>query len=307
MGMNPVEHAIFKGLSDVRIDLRKHYHLDRIFTKIMHPSIKLRYKIWDRKVFTNGHSIPVRIFSPLKEKKDNLIVFFHGGGWVSGDIESYTSVCAELANNTGCFVMSVDYRLAPEHPFPAGLNDCYDVAEEFIRYNSYLGKESYHIILMGDSAGGNLAAAVSLLAADRKDFKVERQILLYPSLYNDHTVNSPYASIRENGTDYLLTSQKIQDYQDLYIKDKEDLNSPYFAPLLSDHLEGQPKTLIITAEYDPLRDEGEAYGHKLQQFGNDVEMHRIKDVLHGFFSFSSRLSQVRSCYAIINDFLGEPI
>jgi acetyl esterase/lipase len=156
---------------------------------------------------------------------------------------------------------------------------------------------------MGDSAGGNLAAAVSLMAADRGEFRVGKQILLYPSTYNDHSEASPFPSIRENGKGYLLTSKKISDFQNLYINNTQDLTSPYFAPLLSDSLEHQPKTLLITAEYDPLRDEGEAYGYKLRRFGNEVFIYRIKDALHGFFSLPLRFAHVKQCYQLINEFL----
>lgn len=159
------------------------------------------------------------------------------------------------------------------------------------------------IILMGDSAGGNLAAAVSLLAADRGEFRIGRQILLYPLTYNDHTESSPFPSVRDNGSDFLLTAKKIQDYQELYIRNEKDLASPYFAPLLAAHPVNQPKTLLITAEYDPLRDEGEAYGEKLRQYGNEVWIYRVRGALHGFFAFSSRFSQVRSCTQLINQFL----
>lgn len=303
MAMNPFVHAVLKALSEVSIDVKKHYRAERLLTRAAHPSLKLRYAMWNRKIVSDGYSLPVRAFSPRRLRSAEVILFFHGGGWVAGDIESYTGVCADLARNTGRRVLSVDYRLAPEHPFPCGLEDCYRAARELHLHGAAPETAADRIILMGDSAGGNLAAAVSLLAADRGEFRVGRQILLYPLTYNDHTENSPFPSVRENGRDYLLTAKKIQDYQELYIRDRADLHSPYFAPLLSEHLEGQPKTLLITAEYDPLRDEGEAYGEKLRQYGNEVQAYRIRGALHGFFTFSSRLAQVRSCYGLITDFL----
>lgn len=303
MAMNPLVRAVLKALSDVSVDVKKHYRMERILTRAAHPSLRLRYDMWDRKIIADGFRLPVRIFSPTQRKSEEIILFFHGGGWVSGDIESYTGVCADLAKNTGRRVMSVDYRLAPEYPFPCALEDCYRAARELFLHGAVPGMAAGRIILMGDSAGGNLAAAVSLLAADRGEFRVGRQILLYPLTYNDHTEGSPFRSVGENGRDFLLTAKKIQDYQDLYIRNREDLDSPYFAPLLADRLEGQPKTLLITAEYDPLRDEGEAYGRKLRKYGNEVQLVRIRGALHGFFSFPSRLAQVRSCYRLINRFL----
>lgn len=303
MAMNPLLLAVMKALSDLSIDVKKHYRMERIFTRAAHPSLKLGYAMWDRKIVADGFSLPVRAFSPRRLRSADIILFFHGGGWVAGDIESYTSVCADLARHTGRRVLSVDYRRAPENPFPCGLEDCYRAARELFLHGADPETAAGRIILMGDSAGGNLAAAVSLLAADRGEFRVGRQILLYPLTYNDHTESSPFLSVRENGRDYLLTAKKIQDYQELYIRNKEDLASPYFAPLLSDHLKGQPKTLLITAEYDPLRDEGEAYGEKLRQYGNEVWIARIRDAMHGFFTFSPRLAQVRACYRLINRFL----
>lgn len=305
MAMNPLIRAVLKALSDVSINVKKHYRVERILTKVMHPSLKFRYDMWDRKIIAGSFSLPVRIFFPRQQRSGEIILFFHGGGWVSGDIESYTGVCADLARNTGRRVLSVDYRLAPEYPFPCALEDCYRAARELFLHGTAPKTTPGRIILMGDSAGGNLAAAVSLLAADRGEFRVGYQILLYPLTYNDHTENSPFRSVSENGRYFLLTAKNIQNYQELYIRNQTDLYSPYFAPLLSDHLEGQPKTLLITAEYDPLRDEGEAYGEKLRQYGNKVRIVRIHDALHGFFTFSSRLAQVRVCYRLINQFLEE--
>ena len=303
MAMNPLLKAILKALSGVGSDVN--YRMERILNRILHPSLKLYYEIWDREIITDGFTLPIRIFAPRQPRSDEIILFFHGGGWVSGDIESYTSVCTRLAKETGRQVMSVDYRRAPEYPFPQAPEDCYRAARELFLCNASKEIAERRIILMGDSAGGNLAAAVSLMAADRGEFRIRRQILLYPSTYSDHSENSPFRSIAENGKGFLLTSKKVQDYQALYIRNKADRSNPYFAPLLSDHLGGQPKTLLITAEYDPLRDEGEAYGEKLRRYGNEVSLHRMDGALHGFFSFSPRSAQVKKCYRLIEQFLGE--
>lgn len=159
------------------------------------------------------------------------------------------------------------------------------------------------ITLIGDSAGGNLAAVVSLMARDRGEFFPRQQILLYPATNNDHTENSPFESVRTNGKGYLLTSKRMVDYMALYRSSDEDLQNPYYAPILCSDLSDQPRTLIITAEFDPLRDEGEAYGEKLREFGNDVEIHRIHDALHGFMSLSPGFKPVKRTYRYINDFL----
>ncbi len=303
MAINKVMLAALKALSYAERDVKKNYKLDRIMKNVTHPALTPLYKMWDHKVMSDGWEIPIRIFQPEQERAKEILLFFHGGGWVSGNIDSYSKTCKDLANETGRHVVSVDYRLAPEHPFPCAVEDCYSAARELFSNAMNFGEGMEDVILIGDSAGGNLAAVVSLLAKERKEFTVKRQILIYPSTYNDHTEQSPFASIRENGTDYLLTSKRICDYIALYIQNEEDLKSPYFAPLLAEDLSGQPKTLLITAEYDPLRDEGEAYGEKLKEFGCEVEMVRFPDALHGFFTLPMRFEPVRQCQRLITEFL----
>lgn len=302
MAINKVVRAALKALSYNEYDIKENLQLHRNFVNIANKQLIRPNKIWDYKIGSNDYNIPVRVFSPEKEDDSPVLLFFHGGGWVSGNIDSYNKVCTNMARLTNHKVVSVDYRLAPENPFPIGLEDCYQVAKAFITNSEINEKE---VILIGDSAGGNLAAALSLLARERKEFKVNKQILIYPSTYNDHTDNSPYKSVVENGTEYLLTSKRIRDYLDLYKSKDDDIYSPYFAPLLCKDLSQQPKTLIITAEYCPLRDEGEEYGRRLRDAGNYVEIYRIKDALHGFIALPRMFPQVKLCYEIINRFLCE--
>ena len=300
--MHRLKKIALKALS-YPVDFKKNYKFHRRMFDAVHPSFKPLYNLLDEKIILGDHEIPVRIFLPKENALPGALIFFHGGGWVTGNIDSYTGICAHMANETRRLVISVNYLLAPEHPFPAGLEDCYHAAREFFLNRDILKIDPRHITLIGDSAGGNLAAAVSLMARDRGEFLPKRQILLYPATYNDYSENSPFASIRENGTDYILTRQKIQDYMDLYVQNEEDRNSPYVAPILSDDLSDQPETLIITAELDPLRDEGEAYGKRLREFGNHVEIYRMKDALHGFLALPKKSEYVVKCYRIINLFL----
>lgn len=303
MAINKVVRAALKALSYKDIDVKKNYELQRNFVNITHRHyLKPFFKTWDCEVDSENHSIPVRIFSPEKEGDYPMLLFFHGGGWVTGNIDSYSKVCANMARITNHNVVSVDYRLAPEHPFPAGLEDCYQAAKAFITKEENNFKE---ITIIGDSAGGNLAAALSLMARERKDFSIKKQILIYPSTYNNHSETSPFQSVHLNGTDYLLTSKRVCDYMELYKSNDSDYSNPYFAPLLADDLSDQPETLIITAEFCPLRDEGEEYGRKLRAAGNKVEIFRIKDALHGFFALPPSFPQVKICYEIINRFLDE--
>lgn len=301
--MGPIKKRIIKILSIPHLNLKKNYKIYRAIISFFNPPMKKEYNTLDYKMEMEGREIPVRIFLPEEGESEKLLIFFHGGGWVTGDIDSYTNVCRNMANKTEHIVVSVDYRLAPENPFPKGLEDCYYVTKEIFKEPSILNCKKEDIVLIGDSAGGNLAAAVSLLARDRGDFNPKKQILIYPATNYDHSEDSPYDSIRENGSDYIMTSERIQDYLDLYVEREEDKLNPYVAPILSKNLKNQPDTLIITAQYDPLRDEGEAYGRKLEAAGNRVEIYRIKNALHGFFALGIKSNHVQESFDIINNFL----
>jgi acetyl esterase/lipase len=306
MAINKAMRIALKALSYPDIDVKKNYKLHRQVNNVAHPYIKPKYKIWDHKIAGADHEIPVRVFLPPdipEAEPPRVMIFFHGGGWVIGNIDSYSNVCANMARQTKALVVSVDYRLAPEYRFPCALEDCYAVTREIFLDTTIFGVEAENITIIGDSAGGNLAAAVSIMARDRGEFSVSKQILIYPSTYNDHSDENGFLSIKEYGQDYLLTSKRIRDYMDLYISSEEDLNNPYLAPLIAEDLSDQPKTLIITAEYDPLRDEGEAYGKKLKEKGNTVEVYRMKNALHGFFVLPKHFVHVKRSYELINRFL----
>jgi acetyl esterase/lipase len=302
--MHRLKKIALKALSYPVIDLKKDYEKKRRIVNALHPYFKPKYKLMDYKITLGDRDIPVRVFLPEQYETVKALIFFHGGGWVTGNIDSYTTICANMANETKHMVISVDYLLAPENPFPKGFEDCYHVTRE-IFVKKLLNCKTEDITLIGDSAGGNLAAAVSLAARDRGEFLPTKQILLYPSTYNDHSESSPFPSIHENGTGYILTSKNIQDYMELYVQNEEYRNSPYVAPLISEDLSEQPKTLIITAEFDPLRDEGEAYGKRLKDFGNSAWVYRMKDAVHGFISLPRKSEHVIESYKIINRFLNE--
>ena len=309
MALGKVKLLALRLLSRAEPEIRTSYRLQRAFADIRSPHLMRRvYRLRDMKLHSGGRSIPVRIHEPKKQTSGQLILFFHGGGWATENIDTYHRICESLARRLGRRVLSVDYRLAPEHPFPAGLEDCYAAAEFLYKNTASLGAAAEDIVLMGDSAGGNLAAAVSLMARDRGAFSVKKQILIYPAVSSDHSARSPYPSVRENGSDFILTSKRMQDYTGLYITREEDLRNPYFAPILMEDLRGQPETLIVTAQYDPLRDEGEDYGSRLQKAGNTVRILRMEDALHGFLSLPPRFSHVKKTCDAIEEFLsGEKI
>jgi len=303
--MKQIKKLVLKVLSTPHLNLKKYYKQYRKILSVLNPPVIPIYKSLDHHIMVDGREIPVRVFIPKENPLPRVLIFFHGGGWVTGNIDSYTNVCANMANETGHIVVSVDYRLAPENPFPAGVEDCYYVTREIFLNLDILNCKKEDITLIGDSAGGNLAAAVSLMARDRGEFLPKSQILIYPATNYDHGPKSPYPSVWENGEDYIMTSQRIQDYMDLYVPNKEDRFSPYVAPIVSEDLSNQPRTLIITSEFDPLRDEGEAYGMKLRNFGNDVMIYRIKDALHGFISNPLDSDETKKSYEYINTFLRE--
>ncbi len=303
--MKKSTRIFLKILSIPHLNLKKYYRQYRKLLQAIMAPVKPKHKLIDHKIMVEDRQIPIRVFFPEENSIRKVLIFFHGGGWVTGNIDTYSLVCKKMANETGHIVISVDYRLAPEHPFPTGLEDCYHATREIFKRLDLIDCKEDDITLIGDSAGGNLAATVSLMARDRGEFLPKKQILIYPATYFDHSESSPYKSVVENGEDYIMTSRRIQDYMDLYVPNKEDRISPYVAPILSENLNNQPSTLIITAEFDPLRDEGEAYGMKLKEFGNDVTMYRMKDALHGYFSNPLSIENINKTYEMINLFLVE--
>ena len=303
--MQTILHALSYGNIEVEASRRladiKKLDAMRIFVKKL-----------DTKVYNGTYEVPVRLYFPSEEamsgepvegEKYPVLLFFHGGGWVTESVENYDRVCSRMAQSTGHIVMSVEYRLAPEYRFPVPLEDCYAAAKALYTGHLVLPADPDRITIIGDSAGGNLAAAVCLKARDTGDFTPRKQILIYPALNNCYTEESPYKSVKENGQDYLLTAVKMEDYLTLYESCKEDRKNPYFAPLMEKDYTNLPDTLILTAEFDPLRDEGEAYGKRLKEAGNYVEIHRISDALHGYFALGIKFLHVQESFEIMNKFL----
>ena len=277
-------------------------------------AMRIFFKTLDTKVYNGNHEVPIRLYFPSEEamsgepvegEKYPVLLFFHGGGWVTESVENYDRVCSRMAQSTGHIVMSVEYRLAPEYRFPVPLEDCYAAAKALYTGHLVLPADPDRITIIGDSAGGNLAAAVCLKARDTGDFAPKKQILIYPAVSNCYTKKSPYKSVQENGQDYLLTAVKMEDYLKLYESSTEDRQNPYFAPILATDLSHMPETLILTAEFDPLRDEGEEYGKRLKKANNYVEIHRIPDALHGYFALGIRFLHVQESFEIMNCFLNK--
>ena len=206
---------ILKALSFDGIEVEAARHLASL--KAIDP-MKIFHKTIDYKIYNGDYEVPVRIYLPREKVTEDLPVFlfFHGGGWVTDCIDNYERICARLASATEHIVVSVEYRLAPEHPFPTGFMDCYAVAKAIYTNRFILNVNPQRITLIGDSAGGNLAAAVSLKARDDGIFKPQRQILIYPAVNNDYSDTSRFQSVKDCGSDYLLTAGKMRDYIDFY-------------------------------------------------------------------------------------------
>lgn len=302
MAINKSMKKVLKALSFDGIEVEAARQLANI--KAIDP-LKIFHRTIDYKVMNGDHEVPMRLYMPSEEISEDLPVFlfFHGGGWVTDSVDNYERICARLAVATEHLVISVEYRLAPEHKFPTGLMDCYAVAKALYTRQFILNMDPDKITLIGDSAGGNLAAAVSLMARDNGEFLPKRQILIYPALFGDYTDHSPFPSVHKYGSDYLLTAGKMRDYVELYAASAEDKENKYFAPLMETDYSHQPDTLVLTAECDPLRDEGEAYAKRLKNAGNRVKLYRIKDALHGYFSLGIKYFHVKESFELINEFL----
>lgn len=233
---------------------------------------------------TTSNQVPVRIYTPNDGNNFPLIIYSHGGGWVSGNIDDFDNICRKLSKQSKAIVVSVDYRLAPENPFPAGLNDVYNVFLWVHKNAGHIHGNSSQIYLVGDSAGGNLSAAVSQMARDNSGPHITSMVLIYPST-NIYQLNTK--SWLDFGMDYNPKKENFEKFISLYTPNLEDRKSGYASPLLSKNFERLPNTLIITAEFDPLRSEGEAYGNKLKEAGVNVISTRYKGVTHGFISMDN--------------------
>ncbi|HVN39847.1 MAG TPA: alpha/beta hydrolase [Myxococcota bacterium] len=237
--------------------------------------------------------IPVRLYRPESKSALPGLVYFHGGGFVLCNLESHDGVCRSLANAAGCAVVSVDYRLAPEHPFPAAPEDCYAVTRFVAERGRELGIDTARIAVGGDSAGGNLTAVVSQMARDRRGPRLRLQLLVYP--VTDASFDTP--SYRENAEGYFLTTNMMKWFWSKYLADPADAANPYASPLRAKDLTGLPPGLCITAEFDPLRDEGEAYAARLREAGVDVATTRYDGMFHGFFGMGAMLDQAKKAVA----------
>ena len=234
--------------------------------------------------------VPIRTYAPRNGAPLPALVYYHGGGWVLGDVETHDGICCELANRAECMVVSVDYRLAPEHKYPAAVDDAYAATAWVFEQAAQLGIDPRRIAVGGDSAGGNLATAVALMARDRAAFRPAYQVLVYP--VTDCNFDTP--SYYENAEGYQLTREAMRWFWAQYLTQPSDGRQPYASPLRAESLGNLPPALVLTAEYDPLRDEGEAYARRLEEAGVPVTLTRYPGMIHGFFRRTHQFDQARA-------------
>jgi acetyl esterase len=234
----------------------------------------------NRRIAGPAGEIPLRVYTPEGKGPFPVLVYFHGGGWVIGDLETHDDMCRRLTNGAGCVVVSVDYRLAPEHKFPAAVEDAYAATKWVAEHAGEINGDAGRLAIGGDSAGGNLTAVVTQLARDQKGPHLIFQLLIYPAM--DFTATEMVSRL-EYSQGYALITEDMDWFTDHYLNSREDYLNPLASPMLIKSFEDLPPALIITAEYDPLRDEGEEYGHKLQEAGVSVTISRYDGLIHGFF------------------------
>lgn len=262
-----------KTPQDARADFRK-------LMQFASPNVSVVGKVENLVASVAGRNIPLRLYTPMTAPAAPCpaIVFMHGGGFVLGDLDSYDPLCRALTNGSGCRLISVDYRLAPEHPFPAGVDDCYDAVSWVAKNAAPLGIDPARIAVVGDSAGGNLAAVTCLLARDRGGPHIAFQALIYPT-----TSLAASRSKTEFAAALLLNQPTMDWFFGHYLPKGTDMHDMRVSPLSAKDHSNLPPAYVVTAGLDPLRDEGIAYAHALEDSGVKTQLVDYPAMIHGFF------------------------
>ncbi|GGZ08185.1 alpha/beta hydrolase [Streptomyces nitrosporeus] len=261
------------------------------------------HTVRDMTAHTASGEVPVRIYTPAEAGPYGVLVYFHGGAFFLGSLETHDHIARSLARETGLRVVSVGYRLAPEAAFPAGLDDCYAVVRWVAEEANGLAWDGTTLAVAGDSSGGNFAAAVAARAHDDGFHRITHQVLYYPSLDLDFDAGR-YASLRENAVGYGLETAGLKSFNAFYTDSGADPADPLVSPVKRADLTGLPPALIVTAEHDPLRDEGELYGHRLAEAGVEATVSRYAGAGHGFVQHFSRIPEYHRVFEETRDFLG---
>lgn len=262
------------------------------------PRIPLA-KVVDKQIEGRNGVVPVRIYVPDNAQNVPVITFYHGGGFVIGDLKSHDKVCRRLAKMNQAIVVAVDYRLAPEHKFPAAPEDCYDATKWVSENIQAYGGNPDQLVVMGDSAGGNLATVTAIQARDLGTPKIAAQVLIYPAT----DARMTYPSIKSNGKGYVLTEEIMNWFMSHYAGNEAEKADPLMSPILTPDLSNLPPALVQLAEYDPLRDEGKAYAEKLKAAGNQVQCTQYDGLIHTYFRMPKFLKKCMDAHVEIADFL----
>lgn len=282
MALNPQAKAVVDGMAALGLSLtgpdpQAVRDQMKMFPR---PEPEPIAKVEDRNIPGPAGDIPVRIYDPGGPGPKGVIAWYHGGGWVLGDLDGSDAGCRMLANASGCIVVSVDYRLAPEHKYPAAADDCFAATKWVVDNAASIGADPSRLAVGGDSAGGNLAAVVAQMAKAAGGPIVRFQLLVYPVTKHDYST----ASYKDNADGYLLTKDSMVWFWDHYLNSAADGQDPKASPACATDLSGLPRALVITCEYDPLRDEGEAYASAMAEAGVPVTSVRVNGQIHGLWA-----------------------
>jgi acetyl esterase len=262
------------------------------------------HDVADRTLATAAGEVPVRVYTPAAQDSYGVVVYLHGGAFFLGSLDTHDHVCRELAAATGHRVVSVGYRLAPEHAFPAGLDDSYGVVRWVVEHGEELAWDGATLAVAGDSSGGTFAAAAAAMAVDEGLGALTHQVLYYPSLDLDFHTDA-YASRRTEGEGYGLETAGLKPFNAFYLGSGADPDDPRVSPLRREDLTGLPPALVVTAEHDPLRDEGELYARRLEEAGVPVTLRRVEGANHGFVQHFSWIPELYRVFDETATFLGE--
>lgn len=247
------------------------------------------YEVEDKQIECVDRIIPIRIYR-AHDKVAPALVYYHGGGYVTGSLDTHDSICRTLANEVKCTVISIDYRLAPEYKFPAGVEDCYDALDWIATHASELLIDPARLAVGGDSAGGTLATVSALIAIERGGPSIRHQLLFYPAIGEEH--NLPLSMI-DYSNSYSLDENLVKWFQDQYYEEKNEVRHPYANPNSSNYLAQLPPTTLMTVEYDPLKEVGKAYANKLISLGIPVDYKNYGGLIHGFTNYYSYVPEAR--------------
>jgi acetyl esterase len=284
--LTAIAAANLPGLSDLPVDILREQVASR-FDKLKLPCKKVG-AVTNITIQGSEAEIPVRIYQPEGDGPFPVVIFFHGGGWVLFTLNNYDSIATHLCYEAECVVVSVDYRLAPEHKFPAALVDCYDAVCWTADHIADYGGDAGRIALAGDSAGGNLAAVTAIQLRDRSGPRISGQALLYPA--TDY-YKSDRGSYREFAEGFGLTFADMEWFWNQYLTAPEDALNPLVSPILTTDLRSLPPAFIMVAGNDLLRDEGRAYAERLREAGVAVQLSEYDEMIHGFISYLGILDQ----------------